>query len=562
MVSVSAVLNTLNEEQNIAHAIGSVRHWVQEIIVFDMSSDDRTVEIARSLGAQVSNFPRMINFDAARVAAVAAATKDWILLLDADEMVPRPLSRQLLDLAAQNSVDVCLVPRLNYFSGEQLLHAGWGPEQDRTIRFYRKGMAVLNDTLHAHIEIVPGARVHSTRYSPGCAVVHFNYKDSVQFVAKLNKYTSLTAWQRRDSRNWKDRSLFFAPAAEFLRRYIRLEGFRSGAAGFYFSFMMAAYRMTLSFKLREIQSHCTAEGSTVRYEEIASGIIAEYESAGKRPQPDSLGGGGNHDVDFVVNTFERTYRSVLAPGFLKAMSEEHCFPFRRRVVLINNVEDRAQAEKMAQALRESGEITEFHFVSDLLEKSLQGAGLTHQDIEPNVHYTDCSLVAVFLAGSDYVVYCDADVRLKTPYDWITPSLALLDRDPRIAVANPNWPQPTLAAEAREYSGEFGIGYGFSDQVYMVRRSEFARPIYQFRAPISLRYPMSQRGRIFEQMVDSYMRVNRRLRATCSTVTYEHRGEEAASHPKFTLRTRFSGLRNQVILRSIRLLPGRHPLFHI
>jgi hypothetical protein len=268
------------------------------------------------------------------------------------------------------------------------------------------------------------------------------------------------------------------------------------------------------------------------------------------------------NVDFVVNTFERTYREVLAPGFIEGLVAGHRYPFARRVALINNVEDRAHAGKMAQSLREAGGITEFHFVSDLLESTLRAAGLARKDIEPNVHYTDCSLVAMFLPGSDYVVYSDADVRLLQAYDWITPSLALMKTDARIAAANAQWPQPTLAAEAREYAGEFGIGYGFSDQLYLVRRSEFARPIYQFRAPISLRYPMAERGRIFEQMVDSYMRVKRRMRATCTSVSYEHRGEEAASHPRLTGWTRLGKLRNQLILRSIRLLPGRHPSYHI
>jgi hypothetical protein len=265
-------------------------------------------------------------------------------------------------------------------------------------------------------------------------------------------------------------------------------------------------------------------------------------------------------VDFVVNTFERTYRTVLAPGFMEGVIRSHCFPFAKRVLLINNVEDRDGAARMAQTLRQRGEITEFYFVSDLLDATLRAAGLTRKEIEPNVHYTDCSLVAIFLKGSDYVVYCDADVRLKPPCDWISPSLSIMERDPRIAVTNPNWQQQTLAAEAREFENGFGIGYGFSDQLYMVRRSEFAQPIYSFNAPISLRYPMSECGRIFEQRVDSYMRVKRRMRATFTAVSYEHK--DHASYPRLTSRTRLVKARNQAILRVIQLIPGRNPRYHV
>lgn len=269
----------------------------------------------------------------------------------------------------------------------------------------------------------------------------------------------------------------------------------------------------------------------------------------------------NHKpVDFVVNTFERTYRTVLAPGFIGGMSRQHCFPFANQTLLINNVRSPADARKMALALRETGEITEFHFVEDLLEGTLQAVGLTRRDIEPDVHYSDCSLVAMCLAGSDYVVYCDADVRLRQPCDWISPSQDLMERESRIAVTNPNWQQPTLAAEAREYLDGFAVGYGFSDQLYMVRRSEFGKPIYRFHTPISLRYPMSERGRIFEQRVDSYMRRCRRMRGTYTGALYMH--EDRAAYPRLTTWAHLRKARNQLILRSIRLLPGRHPSYHI
>jgi hypothetical protein len=280
-----------------------------------------------------------------------------------------------------------------------------------------------------------------------------------------------------------------------------------------------------------------------------------------RNMPQTKMSGGHQGVDFVVNTFERTYREVLTPGFIESMVDQHSFPFARRVVLVNNVTDRAAAGKMAQALRQIGAITEFHFVEDLLESTLHGAGLTRRDIEPDIHYSDCSLVAMFLEGSDYVVYCDAEVRLQNRCDWISPSLALMERDARVAVTNANWQQPTLTAEAREYRDEFAIGYGFSDQLYMVRRGEFARPIYKFHAPISLRYPLSARGRVFEQMVDSYMRVHRRMRGTYIAAVYEH-PSEGTSYPVSTTRTRLMRVRNSIVLRSIQLLPGRHPRYHI
>lgn len=280
--TISVVLNTLNEEHNIAHALMSVRSWVDEVIVVDMESDDGTVQIARSLGAKVFNYPRVINFDAARVAGVERATSHWILLLDADELIPFALSRQLLQLIKTNTADAYSIPRLNYFSGRPLLHAGFGPEQDRQLRFYRRGCVGLNDILHAHIEIKPGTRVQNLKYSPDMCIVHFTYRNSGQFVAKLNKYTSLTAVQRKDSNRMRDRSIVLVPAKEFFDRYVRRLGCLSGWRGFYYSFMMAAYRMTQAVKIEEIQSRCDDDGSAESYRRIAEEIVSRYPPATDR----------------------------------------------------------------------------------------------------------------------------------------------------------------------------------------------------------------------------------------------------------------------------------------
>jgi glycosyltransferase involved in cell wall biosynthesis len=277
--SISVVISTLNEEDNIGNVIMSVRSWVTEVIVVDMESDDATPQIARGLGAKVFNYPRVLNFDAARVAGVQHATSDWILLMDADELIPFDLSGQLLCLAATGNADAYAIPRLNYFSGSPLHYAGWGPEQDRQLRFYRRGSVSLNDVLHAHIEANPGTRVGNLKYTPETCILHFNYRDSGQFVSKLNKYTSLTALQRKERGRPRDRSIVLVPLWEFLDRYLRKAGYRSGWRGFYYSFMMAAYRMTLAAKIREIRSGCDSEGSAALYQRIAKEIVSRYESA-------------------------------------------------------------------------------------------------------------------------------------------------------------------------------------------------------------------------------------------------------------------------------------------
>jgi glycosyltransferase involved in cell wall biosynthesis len=273
---ISAVIITLNEEANIANAVLSVKSWTNEVIVVDMCSDDRTQEIARNLGAVVVEYPRVAAFDGARVLGVEKASYDWILLLDADELYSHKLSLQLLELKASGLYDAIAVPRLNYFNGAPMMHTGFGPVGETYIRFYRVGSVTLNATLHAHMKYNPGIRIKYLPFDPTATFVHFNYKSSSQFVSKLNKYTSLTASQRPNSKEFVDQSIFIVPMLEFLKRYLKMGGYKDGWRGFYYSFMMAAYRMTQNVKIKEIQTGCDEEGATRTYQAIAANILREY----------------------------------------------------------------------------------------------------------------------------------------------------------------------------------------------------------------------------------------------------------------------------------------------
>ena len=148
-------------------------------------------------------------------------------------------------------------------------------------------------------------------------------------------------------------------------------------------------------------------------------------------------------VDLVVNCFERSYRRVLAPGFFAEIAAQTGFPFAARTVLINNVDDVADARERAQALVTAGEVDRYVFVADALPRALAVTGLRERDLGRLAHYTDCAISAVSLEGPEWIAYWDDEVRLERPVDWISPSLELMADDRRVLVANPNWQAPNL-----------------------------------------------------------------------------------------------------------------------
>ncbi len=244
------------------------------------------------------------------------------------------------------------------------------------------------------------------------------------------------------------------------------------------------------------------------------------------------------DVDFVVNCYERTYRDLLRPERLRTIVAQHHFSFARRTLLINNVADRSDAERLANEAVEAGLIDRAAFVEDHLTKALSVTRLKPRHLQRLTHFTDCCLVAVTLDGPETLLYWDADAFLEEPQDWVTPSLAFMESRPEVAVANPeSWHRGLATREALSIDAEFAIGYGFSDVAFLVRRSELARPVYRYLAPASWRHPLAYVEPMFEQRVDAYMRRRRRLRATLLGVIYRHESEAGLNYPAAGFRER-------------------------
>lgn len=278
--TVAAVLNTLDEERRIAYALRSVRPWVDEIVVVDMESTDRTAEIARSFGARVVAHPRVGFVEPARAFACAQTSADWIVVLDADELVPPALARRLLAIARADEADAVRVPRVNHLLGAPLLHSGWNPERDRHLRFFKRGAVDLPERIHQHIAPRPGARQLDLADRPGEALVHLSHVDAAAFLDKLNRYTTIEAEQAlaRGERPPTALGALKSAAREWAARYLRHGGWRDGWRGFYLSLFMAGYRLAIAAKQTERAEVGTRDDVERGYARVAEEILASYDT--------------------------------------------------------------------------------------------------------------------------------------------------------------------------------------------------------------------------------------------------------------------------------------------
>lgn len=297
--TISVVVNTLNEQRDLPYALRSVASWVDEIIVVDMQSTDDTVRIAESFGARVFSVEPVGYADPARAFAVAQASSDWVLVLDADELIPEPLSRRLIELASEGRADVVMCPFRTFLLGEALRGSGWGISDQMHPRFFRNGSLVFRPEVHSLPDPAVGARVTTldARANPEMAVQHFNYLGFGDFLDRLNRYTSIEAVQAagRGESSSAVRGLGRA-GLEVVWRLLRKKGYRDGWRGFYLSFLMGTYRLVIRAKQKQLETVGTDDQIAAIYHQEAERILASY-SARKPLVIKPAGGTGGSHID-------------------------------------------------------------------------------------------------------------------------------------------------------------------------------------------------------------------------------------------------------------------------
>jgi glycosyltransferase involved in cell wall biosynthesis len=254
MATISGVVIALNEAHQIHYALGTLLPWCDEVIVVDQHSEDDTAAIAERMGARVYQHERTGGIaDPARRFAVGKATADWVFILDADEMVPPTLARQLRRLAdADAPYDVVLVPRANVILGRWLRHGNNWPA--RHARFFRPGSLLMTDRIHKSIAPAPGARRHKLAADPGLAIWHFPGGNLSDLVRKVDRYTDIEARQAyaRGKRTHGPGDLLFDAAVYLWRQYIRGRGYRDGTMGLAVALTRTYYRVLTAAKLWEL----------------------------------------------------------------------------------------------------------------------------------------------------------------------------------------------------------------------------------------------------------------------------------------------------------------------
>ncbi|MBF0499254.1 MAG: methyltransferase domain-containing protein [Candidatus Riflebacteria bacterium] len=249
-MKISAAIIARNEEKNLPYCLQSL-HWVDEIVVVDMGSQDKTKEIALGYTKNVYSHPVVKAFDIAKKYAVEHTTGEWVLLIDADEMVPQALAESLHSIAVSDKVDIVDICFYHYLLGKKILYSGW--KSTPMPRFFKRNCIHFSEVVHDYMRPDPASRRMLLPYKEELCLQHFCYRDSEHFITKMNRYTSLEAENLfRKGVRFSFSQLIIAPVREFIARFFRGKGYRDGLTGLALCLMMAFYRLLLRIKLLEL----------------------------------------------------------------------------------------------------------------------------------------------------------------------------------------------------------------------------------------------------------------------------------------------------------------------
>jgi glycosyltransferase involved in cell wall biosynthesis len=244
---ISAVIITYNEEAIIKQTLQKL-WWCNEIIIIDSGSTDKTTSICEEFGCSVF-YRSFEGFGEQKKYGVLKASNDWILCIDADEILTDELIEELRKEISSDNLSFAgySMPRNLVFMNKVFNH---GKESTASITrlFNRK---------HGNWD---GAVVHEKLILDGPIkklknkILHYSYKDYNQFLAKINLYSSLGARKMIDNKNSKGKLLVtIAIPFNFLKYYIYDRNFLNGYYGFSWSILNTFYHFVKYMKLNELK---------------------------------------------------------------------------------------------------------------------------------------------------------------------------------------------------------------------------------------------------------------------------------------------------------------------
>ena len=218
---ITATIITRNEEANIERCLNSI-DWVDEIVVVDSFSTDKTIEICEKYKCKIIQ-TEWKGFGKTKKYAVDASSNNWIFSIDADEEVTNELKNKILSILVNPEFEGYKIKRTSYYLGTQIKYCGW--DRDFPLRlFNRKNGNFDNKEVHESV-IINGQKGKLNE-----VIHHYTYPTISSHISKMNRYTDLSLIQQK--KRYSILSAVIFGINKFFKMYLLQRGFLDGKVGF------------------------------------------------------------------------------------------------------------------------------------------------------------------------------------------------------------------------------------------------------------------------------------------------------------------------------------------
>ncbi len=260
MNSLSVCVLALNEEKKIGNALDSIKSFADEVIVcVDENTTDNTRSIAQKYTNHVHTVPHEKALEWQLERMFSFCTKDWILRIDADEIVSPELAEEIKKALHTPNCDAYAMPRKNIIFGKWIKHSIWYPDYQLRLIKKQKVKSLADIKLHQIIP-VDGTVENFTQH-----LLHNNYESVEQYLEKMMRYTTIEAsTQFQNKQKVLAQDFILKPSNEFIKGYIALEGFKDGLHGLALALLQAFYTFLVVVKLWEMNKYQPDKGLDVK----------------------------------------------------------------------------------------------------------------------------------------------------------------------------------------------------------------------------------------------------------------------------------------------------------
>jgi len=245
-VSITAILVVKNEEAHLRETLNALR-WVDEIVVVDSGSTDKTVDVAREFTDKIYIKPWM-GYGKQKNFALSKAKSEWVLSIDGDETVTEELAKEVMEAVKNDEYDGYLINIQLVFLGKPLRFGGVYP--DYHLRLFKREKGSFKES-----DVHEGVILNGKKARLNGKILHHSYENLHDYLQKFNTYTTLFAKQKvREGKRTNAIYPFLRFGGELFKRLFFKLAILDGYPGMLYAFLSSFYSFMKYAKLYEMEN--------------------------------------------------------------------------------------------------------------------------------------------------------------------------------------------------------------------------------------------------------------------------------------------------------------------